>query len=88
ELELSLSDNQIGLGPRRALCSEPEEVEAREPQLRGVAGATAVVESLRELPQLTEVVVYLGGNTLGEEAKEELRATFAALPVHQKGIRL
>ena len=35
------------------------------PPGRGDAGATAVVESLRELPQLTEVVVQLENNDLG-----------------------
>ena len=33
ELRLLLGENKIGPGPRRALCSDPEEVEAREPQL-------------------------------------------------------
>ena len=32
---------------------------------RGAAGATAVVESLRELPQLAEVDVGLRNNSLG-----------------------
>ena len=35
ELELYLQYNQIGRGPRIALCSDPEEVEARELQLHG-----------------------------------------------------
>ena len=35
ELRLYLSNNVIGPGPRRALCSDPEKVEARERQLHG-----------------------------------------------------
>ena len=79
------------------------------PPGRGAAGATAVVESLRELPQLTDLKVDLQSNKLGpgprralskhlgpchtnhapgEEEKEKLRATFAALPVLQKFIFL
>ena len=37
ELDLNLVGNKIGPGPRRALCSDPEEVEARELQLHGTA---------------------------------------------------
>ena len=35
ELRLYLDGSKIGPGPRRALCSDPEEVEARELQLHG-----------------------------------------------------
>ncbi|CAE7557721.1 Nlrc5 [Symbiodinium necroappetens] len=58
------------------------------PPGRGAAGASAVVESLRDLPQLTEVRVNLKNNDLGEEEAKKLRATFAALPVHEKDIEL
>ena len=37
ELELNLDGNKIGPGPRRAVCSDPAQFEARELQLLGTA---------------------------------------------------
>ncbi|CAE7568361.1 NLRC3, partial [Symbiodinium necroappetens] len=82
ELGLYLAWNKIGSGDRSlGSLFSVKPIPMPKFEETGDAGATAVVESLRELPQLTEVGVYLEKNDLGNEEQKKLRATFDALPV-------